>query len=445
MVRSTKYVCQQCDYETSGWLGRCPSCQSWGSLVETVVSEIKNSKIKGKSGKFEIVELAKVKAEGLQRISTGIGELDNILGGGLVLGQTVLLAGEPGIGKSTLLSQVTEKIYPEKIKKTVYYVSGEESANQVKLRAKRLGFSGVGVFVIEETDVDGIIEILKLEAASHLSHLTSLVIIDSIQTLTTSNLTGSAGSIGQVRETANRVVSFCKRENIPVFLVGHVTKEGAIAGPRVLEHMVDTVVWFEGDRSQSLRILRTIKNRFGPTDEVGIFNMGEKGLSTVDNPNLIFTSGIKNVPGQVATVLLEGTRPIVTEIQALVVPTKFPYPKRVVQGVDLRRIEILLAVLTRRAGLPIGGFDVLVNVAGGISIHETGADLAIALSIASAWSDKPVAPTLAAYGEVGLLGEIRAVPQEARRTKEARRLGFRNVITRTSARTIGEVIKKYLR
>lgn len=458
---SSKFVCQQCGYSQTGWAGRCPSCQGWGSLVEIFVSENQKSKtgqtfgFKNQKGQTEaeIIELSKVKEATLARISSGIAELDRVFGGGLIPGQTVLLAGEPGIGKSTILSQVASKIYSKSSKKSVLYISGEESAGQVKLRARRLDIDTSGVFIIEETDVDQVIGLLgnwalgQEEQPNSLraKEPNSLIIIDSVQTLTTSDLTGAAGSIGQVRECALRISDFCKRNSIPLFLVGHVTKEGSIAGPQTLAHMVDTVLWFEGDRSQNLRILRAVKNRFGPTDEIGIFSMGDKGLEPISDPSGIFLSGISNVPGSLPTVVVEGTRPVIVEIQSLVVPTKLPYPKRTVQGVDARRAELLIAVLSGRAGLPLGGFDVFINAVGGINVREPAADLAVVLSVASAFVNKPLPAKTIAFGEVGLLGEIRVVPQEARRIKEARRLGFRNIITRTSARTISEVIRKYLR
>lgn len=433
MRSSTKFVCQQCGYSQVGWAGKCPSCEAWGSLVETTVSEGRKGResSRRKDGKAEIVELSNVKSSVLSRISTGILELDRVLGGGLLPGQVILLAGEPGIGKSTLLLQVADKIQA----KSVFYVAGEESSNQIKFRATRLGIPGAGINVIEETDVDAVIDQLGTSA--------SIIIVDSIQTLTTEDLSGMAGSIGQVRETASRLASFGKSLGIPVFLVGHVTKEGAVAGPQILSHMVDTVLWFEGDRSQALRILRSVKNRFGPTDEAGIFTMEEKGLVAVSDPSSLFTSNVESVPGQVKTVVLEGTRPLALEIQALAVPTKLPYPRRVLQGVDSRRVELILAVLTRRAGLPLGNFDVFVNAAGGVQVKEPAADLAIALALVSSWANKPLPRSLVAFGEVGLLGEIRAVPQEARRVKEARRLGLRVIVSSAVVKTVGEAIKKF--
>lgn len=444
----SKFVCQQCGFAQVGWAGRCPNCQSWGSLVETLYQSklgTGQARSKGKDKKVEVVELIKVKGEGLNRLSSGIGELDRVLGGGIVPGQTVLLAGEPGIGKSTLLSQVAEKLYPKNRTKKVLYISGEESKTQIKLRAKRLAIKAEGIFIIEETDVDGIIsQISQTRLPDGQVSPIDLVIVDSIQTLSTEDLSGWAGSVGQVRECASRLIDVCKKLSTPLFLVGHVTKEGAIAGPRILEHMVDTLLWFEGDRSQPLRILRSVKNRFGPTDEVGIFAMEERGLLPVSNPSQLFLSEIKNVPGSVPTVVLSGTRPVVVEIQALCVPTKLPFPRRTVQGVDNRRVELILAVLTRRLGLELFNFDVFVNAVGGIGIREPAADLAIALALASSFINKPLPPKTLAFGEVGLLGEVRNVPQEAKRIKEARTLGFRNIITGNNVRTLGEAVKKFI-
>lgn len=435
---SVKYVCQQCGYSQVGWAGRCPNCQTWGSLVETIEAIQTTTKRGRKSTQIQPIELFKVKEAGLRRISTGIFECDLVLGGGLVPGQVVLIAGEPGIGKSTLISQIAEKIYSDSKGKNVLYIAGEESTNQIKLRSKRLGLRGINIFILEETDVDQVVEFIGQQP-------NTLILVDSIQTLTTTDLSGTAGSIGQVRESAARLVSISKKLNIPLFLVGHVTKDGAIAGPRVLEHMVDTILWFEGERTRELRILRTIKNRFGPTDEIGIFTMEDRGLVPVKDPEFAFTSGIKNVPGQLWTVILEGTRPIVVEIQALVVPTKLGFPRRVVQGVDQRRVDLLLAVLGRRAGLPLQDFDIFVNAAGGINVREPAADLAIALAIASSWANKSLGDKIAAFGEVGLLGEVRSVPQAKQRTKEASRLGKRLVVSYENTKTIGEAIRKLIR
>ena len=382
----------------------------------------------------EPIKLSSVKsADHSKRLQTRIGELDRVLGGGILPGMATLIAGEPGIGKSTLLLQIAAKI-----KGKVLYVAGEESTTQIANRARRLGIKGSNIEVLEDTNVDSVVE-----QASQMSDF-SLIFVDSIQTMTTSDLSGMAGSIGQVREAAGRLTSFAKQTGIPVFMVGHVTKVGSIAGPRVLEHMVDTVLWFEGDRNDLLRILRAIKNRFGATDEVGVFSMEEKGLHEVRNPSKLFLGEGKGISGSCVTAVLEGTRPMLVELQALVVPTKLAYPKRSASGIDSRRLELIVAVLSRRAGIPLWDFDVFVNVAGGIKVTEPVADLAISLAIASAFYDKPLLPKSAAVGEVGLLGEIREVSQMDNRIKEARRLGFTNAITKREVKTIGQAIKKFI-
>lgn len=436
---SSQFVCQQCGHTETKWLGRCPNCGEWNSLVETITQKAKTKTRRRAEEKIAGIKLVGIKTGELSRTSTGISELNRVLGGGLVSGQTVLLAGEPGIGKSTLLSQTAELIYPKSKKKTVIYVSGEESAQQLKLRTKRLGLTGDGLLLVESTDTDAIVDFLAQEKPQ-------LVVIDSIQTLTTSDLTGLAGSVGQVRESAARLASVCKRAGVPLFLVGHVTKQGQVAGPAVLMHLVDTVLWFEGDRSRSLRILRTFKNRFGATDEVGIFTMEEEGLVQVKNPSSLFLEGRgRKVPGSVPAAILQGLRPVLVEVQGLVVPSKLAYPKRASQGLDPRRVELLIAVLTRRTGLPLYNFDVFVNVAGGIRVREPAADLAICLAIASAWADKPVASGLAAIGEVGLLGEVRQVTRAKERIAEAKRLGFKQVITQESVRSVKQAVKEYIK
>ena len=431
---SSQFVCQQCGSVSPKWMGQCSNCGEWNSFVETIVA----SKPKGGFGKSSrpagqarVVKLSDVKpSEYSRRTSTGIGELDRVLGGGIIPGMVTLLAGEPGIGKSTLLLQIADKL-PGK----VLYVAGEESSLQIASRAQRLKIKG-DIDVLEETDVD--------EALNSIVENPALVIVDSIQTITTSDLAGTAGSVGQVRESSARIVGFAKRTGTPVFIVGHVTKEGSIAGPRVLEHMVDTVLWFEGERSNTLRIVRAVKNRFGPTDEVGVFAMEENGLAEVANPSQLFLSEDKGVPGQVVTSIMEGTRPILAEIEALVVPTKLAFPKRAASGVDPRRLDILIAVLQRRCGLPLWDHDIFVNAAGGLKVSEPAADLAIALAIASSFYDKPLKTGSFASGEVSLLGGIRQVPQLDKRVKEAKRLGYINSITSKEARSLAQAIQRFL-
>ena len=434
----SKFVCQQCGYESVGFLGKCPNCGEWNSLVETTEFDTKKRSGSNKASKgspsVKPILLSSIPSKKTSRTSTKIPELDRVLGGGLVNGQVVLIAGEPGIGKSTLLLEVSEKLG------NVLYVCGEESASQIKVRAERLGIKKTGISLLEDTNVDNVVETISQEDSL------SAIIVDSIQTMYTNDLSGMAGSVGQGRECTFRLLKIAKARNIPLFVVGHVTKEGTVAGPAVLAHIVDTVLWFEGDKTLTLRLLRAVKNRFGPTDEVGIFDMQDKGLiSVTDSEKLFLEKSKKQVPGSVVTSILQGTRPILVEIQALVVPTKMAFPKRVAQGIDSRRLELLLAVLIRRCGLPLYDHDVFVNVAGGIKVVEPGADLAIALAIASAYFDKPISNKTMALGEVGLLGEIREVIAEAKRIKEARRLGFLQIISSKDYHFIGEIIKELLK
>ncbi len=421
-IRSS-YVCQQCGYVQSQWSGKCPECDTWNSLVETV-AEIANRKSQI-ANKSKIYQLSDIKIDEKKRIKTGIEELDSVMGGGLVAGMVVLIAGEPGIGKSTLLTQIGNGSL---------YVCGEESASQVALRAKRLSLKGE-MDLLESTDVDEIVN--KMDGAK-------FVIVDSVQTLTTSDLTGTAGSVGQVRECAARLTMAAKRLNIPLFMVGHVTKEGNIAGPMVLMHVVDTVLWFEGERGQTLRLIRAVKNRFGPTDEVGVFEMKEAGLVGVSNPSeLMLEERVKNVPGSVVSVVLEGSRPMLIEIQALVVSSQLAIPRRVGTGLDMARLQMLIAVLMKRAGLQLGSEDIFVNVTGGIRLADRGIDLAVCLAVASSFLNKSLAGDIAAVGEVGLLGEVRKVTGLERRVKEAKKLGYR-VASAESGKSVSAAIKKLL-
>lgn len=436
MRSRSNYVCQQCGYSQTGWAGKCPECGSWGSLVETFV-EGKRQVVKGKRREItKPVLLSSIPSKLTSRISTKISELDRVLGDGLVPGQVILIAGEPGIGKSTLLLQLADKL------SNTLYVCGEESANQIAIRAARLGIRNKSIQLIEDTNVDTVINtIYSLKGGA-----TKAVMVDSIQTMATSDLSGLAGSVGQVRESAFRLLKAAKEKNIPLFLVGHVTKLGTVAGPAVLIHIVDTVLWFEGDKSLTLRLLRSVKNRFGPTDEVGIFEMEDKGLMPVSSYEKIFLSkSPKAVAGSVITSALQGTRPLLVEIQSLVVSSRLPFPKRVAQGVDSKRLELLLAVLIRRCGLPLYEFDVFVNVAGGIKVTEPASDLAICLAIASSFFDKVLPKGALALGEVGLLGEVREVVAQEKRIKEGRRLGQDRPITHMQAKFVTDAIKRYLR
>ena len=436
---ATRFICQQCGEDFPKWSGQCPNCGEWNSLVET---QLQKSRTGSKAAQLasQPIKLSSIKkSDHSKRISTKNSELDRVLGGGLVPGMVTLVAGEPGIGKSTLLLQIAGGLQPTagKEKAVVCYVAGEESALQLATRAARLGIKTENISVLENTNVDEVIGQISIIGPI------SLIIIDSIQSLTTQDLTGTAGSIGQVRECAARLTIFAKNKGIPAFIVGQVNKEGAIAGPRVLEHMVDTVLWFEGERREFLRIVRAVKNRFGSTEEVAVFSMEEQGLKEIANPSKMFLGSLI-APGSVPTVLLEGSRPIIVEIQALVVPTKLPFPKRQAQGIDQRRLELIVAVLTRRASLPLYEFDIFVNVAGGLKISDPSADLAVSLAISSAFYNKPCLKNAVAQGEVGLLGEIRESSQEERRIKEAKRLGFSFAITNKQAKTVSEAIKKYI-
>lgn len=428
----SQFVCQQCGYAQSQWAGKCPNCDTWNSLVETVEqAAIGKSRTPSKA---QVFKLQDIKVEEGKRMKTGEAELDSVLGGGLVAGMVVLVAGEPGIGKSTLMTQVALK------SGKMLYVCGEESASQVALRVVRLGGvkgQGKEILFLEGTDADGV--------AAQVSEVKpELVVVDSIQAMTTTDLTGVAGSVGQVRECAQRLAEVVKRLGIPMFLVGHVTKEGSIAGPRVLEHLVDTVLWFEGERSQTLRLVRAVKNRFGPTDEVGVFEMTDKGLAGISDPSrVLLAERVKNVPGSVVSVVLEGKRPILVEIQALVVPSQLATPRRVAMGVDFARLQMLLAVLIKRAGLHLEGTDVFVNVTGGIRLADRGIDLAICLAISSSFLNKALAADVAAVGEVGLLGEVRKVANLDRRVREAKKLGYR-VASAESGRDVGAAIKKLI-
>lgn len=433
------YVCQQCGYSQVGWAGKCPNCESWGTLVETRLGEKSEKKKKGEVKASKPKSLQSIPKKDTSRTSTKISELNRVLGGGLVPGQVALLAGDPGIGKSTLLLQVADKLATKTM--STLYVSGEESAQQIKVRGDRMDISHKNIKIMEETSVEAVIE--TVEDLIEDGDKPRMVVIDSIQTMATEDLTGMAGSVGQVRECASRFIKIAKRHSIPLFMVGHVTKEGTVAGPAVLSHLVDTVLWFEGDQNMALRILRAVKNRFGATDEVGIFEMEDNGLNPVGSPEKLFLSKKEqNVPGSVVSSMMQGTRPILIEIQSLVVPTKLAYPKRVVQGFDSKRLELLLAVLQKRAGLPLYEYDVFVNVAGGISVKEPAVDLAICLSIASSYFDKPLDSKTVVVGEVGLLGEIRDVVAQDKRLKEAKRLGYKDAISNSKVRYIRKAIKK---
>ena len=415
------YVCSECGYETSKWMGKCPSCNSWSTLEEDVRTEVASSRSVSamKFDRAEAKTLSEISANDEVRIKTDMRELDRVLGGGIVKGSVVLLSGDPGIGKSTILLQVCRALQN---KMQVLYVSGEESATQIKMRAERLGVSGENVKIMTSTDVQAICEYVNATKPD-------IVMIDSIQTMTIRELPSSAGSIVQVRESTNLLLRTGKTLEIPIFIVGHVNKGGDIAGPKVMEHIVDTVLYFEGERNQSYRILRAMKNRFGSTNEIGVFEMQDIGLREVENPSAHLLSGrLFDVSGTCITCVIEGTRPILSEVQALVTTTGFGNPRRVATGFDYNRLSLILAVLEKRMGLYFSNLDAYLNIVGGMRIDEPAADLAVALSLVSGMRDKPIDEKTVAFGEIGLSGEVRMVSRAAFRVNEAARLGFTKCI-----------------
>jgi DNA repair protein RadA/Sms len=427
MANTLIYVCQQCGKTMSKWQGKCDSCGAWNSLVEEVARGKSSERIVN-SAAATPVSLKDISRSKLTRIITGHLEVDNVLGGGIVPGSLILLGGEPGIGKSTLLLQISAKV------SDTLYISGEESLEQISHRADRLKI-GANIDILQETDLGVII-------ATVMQRKPQLVIIDSIQTTIDPDLPGVPGSIVQVRGAAQKFQSLAKNNGIAIILVGHVTKEGTIAGPRTLEHIVDVVLSFEGDAFQSSRILRGVKNRFGATNEVSIFNMSEKGLETVENPSALFLSEHPvAVPGCAVTSIMEGRRPLLVEIQALTVPSGYGYPKRTTVGYDPNRLNIIIAVLQRRVGLKIESTDIYINVVGGIKVQDPGADLAVALAITSAFYNRVINREYILVGEIGLLGEIRPVTKQVDRLKEAKRLGFTKAVL---AKSIGEAISRVL-
>ena len=421
MPRSTTtFVCSECGGESLRWAGQCPHCRAWNTLQEFTVREPARGLRQRPAGAREAVPVpvAEVPEDSAPRLRLAWDELNRVLGGGVVPGSLVLVGGEPGVGKSTLLMHLAQQVAAAG---EVLYVSGEESAQQVRMRASRLGALAERILLLAENDLESIEGAIAARAPS-------LAIVDSIQTVHDPGLEAATGSVTQVREGAARLMRLAKETAIPVFLVGHVTKEGAIAGPRVLEHVVDTVLYLEGDRSQEFRILRATKNRFGSTDEIGIFSMGERGLEEVPDPSAALLSGTAAVPGSVVLPTIEGTRPLLVEVQSLVTPTPFGLPRRSATGFELNRLHMIVAVLERRAGLALGGADVFVNVAGGVRVVEPAADLALALSLAGNLRDVSLGDGVVVVGELGLGGEVRRVGQLERRLAEAARRGFRHAI-----------------
>jgi DNA repair protein RadA/Sms len=419
------FVCQECGKESAKWLGRCPECQQWNSFVEMTIRA--EPALSRPSGPWEPPrQLSEVEVESAERRPLPIAEFNRVMGGGIVAGSLTLISGDPGIGKSTLLLQAAASVAGTTNR--VVYVTGEETAHQIKLRARRLGLNGEGLYVMAETDLARVLDEVEKTGPG-------LLVVDSIQTVFTPGMASAAGSVAQVRECTMRLMQFAKTSGVPVFISGHVTKEGAIAGPRVLEHIVDVVLYLEGEPFSAYRLLRCVKNRFGSTNEVGVFEMKEQGLVEVENPSLAFLSqrGTETV-GSAVVPVIEGSRPLLVEIQALTTLNAFGQPRRTANGVDFNRLLMIAAVLTKRVGLKLAQQDILVNVTGGLKIAEPAADLATALAIASSYRDAEVRSHLATIGEVGLSGELRAINQMERRLNEAARLGFKQcIIPKTGA------------
>jgi DNA repair protein RadA/Sms len=416
----TVYVCQSCGTQSPRWMGKCPDCGQWNTMVEERVEKPRDVGSARRRDGSEPVLLGDIQTRDEDRFVTGINELDRVLGGGIVAGSVVLIGGDPGIGKSTLVLQMLRQV--SALKGKALYVTGEESPAQIKMRAERLGVKAENLYVLAETSLEEV-----LHAAAGLEP--QVLVVDSVQTVFTSELPSAPGSVGQVREVSGRLMIHAKRSGIPTFLIGHVTKDGAIAGPRVLEHIVDTVLYFEGDRGHAFRILRAVKNRFGSTNEIGVFEMKESGLAEVANPSEIFLAERPaDATGSVVVSSLEGTRPILAELQALVAPSKLAMPRRTCIGVDSNRVSLLLAVLEKRVGMHLMGMDVFLNIVGGLRIDEPAVDLGVIAAVASSFRERPVNAGTVVMGEVGLAGEVRAISQAEARIKDAAKLGFTRCI-----------------
>lgn len=419
---NTIFLCQSCGFESRKWLGKCPECGEWNSLVEERVVTTKKGSAKGGFRLREAKAIAynEIESQDDARVSSGVTEFDRVLGGGIVPGTLVLLGGDPGIGKSTLLLQVAEKLSTTGA--TVLYISGEESERQIKLRGERLRIEADSLLLLPETNLENILrEVERVKP--------SVIIVDSIQTTFSSEIESAPGSISQIREVAAQFLLLAKTRSIPVFLIGHVTKEGSIAGPRALEHIVDTVLYFEGERHHNHRIVRATKNRFGAANEVGVFEMTSTGLTPVANPSRMFLAERPaDAAGSVVTACVEGTRPMLVEIQALVSSSKYGTGRRMTQGVDQNRVALMIAMLEKRAGLQLLGDDVFVNIAGGLEVDEPAVDLGLVTAIASSFRNQPIDPHTAVFGEVGLTGEVRGASQASVRAREAQALGFKKIV-----------------
>ncbi len=414
------FFCKECGYESSKWQGQCPGCHAWNTFVEETVKVGAKNTAKLQKDAVSPMGILEVTTAEESRISTGMRELDRVLGGGIVKGSLVLVGGDPGIGKSTILLQMCRNLVHENV--DVLYVSGEESLSQIKMRAERIGVFEKNMLLLCDNDMDNIEVVIK-------KNTPRVVIIDSIQTMVVDEVGSAPGTVTQVREVTARLMQIAKQYGIAIFIVGHVTKEGNVAGPRTLEHMVDSVLYFEGDRNHGFRILRGVKNRFGSTNEIGVFTMTEKGLDEVDNPSQALLNGRpQNVSGSVVVSSLEGTRPILVELQALVCQTNFNMPRRTAVGVDYNRVNLILAVMEKRVGMNLWGYDVYVNIAGGMKINDTAVDLGVAFSVASSMNNKAVPGDAMIIGEIGLAGEIRGVTNVMQRVKEADKMGFATCI-----------------
>lgn len=430
--KKSVFFCQNCGHEESKWLGQCPMCKEWNTFVEEKVVQTKGVTAK-QARDAEVVTLSSVKTDSEDRIKTKIEELDRVLGGGIVPGSLILVGGDPGIGKSTLLLQVCQKLAAEK--KHVLYISGEESLKQIKLRAQRMGEFTDELYLLCETNLEIIRSVIEQKRPD-------VVIIDSIQTMYSEDVGSAPGSVSQVREATNVYMQLAKGLGISIFIVGHVTKEGTVAGPKVLEHMVDTVLYFEGDRHASYRILRGVKNRFGSTNEIGVFEMRQTGLVEVENPSEFMLNGKpENASGSVVACSMEGTRPILIEIQALVCQSNFGMPRRTAAGTDYNRVNLLMAVLEKRLSMPLSNYDAYVNIAGGIKMNEPAIDLGIVMALASSYKNRPIDEKTIVFGEVGLSGEVRAVSMPEQRVAEAKKLGFETCIIPEVSRDMVKDIK----
>ncbi|MDO4772601.1 MAG: DNA repair protein RadA [Bacillota bacterium] len=420
----THFICQNCGMMHASWLGKCSGCNEWGTLVEELIQEAKTLSRELPAGAAEPIPISEVKYEDYDRLSSGFKELDLVLGGGIVDGALTLVGGDPGIGKSTLLLQLASNVSKQR---KVLYASGEESLSQIKLRAERIGIGDSNISLLAENEINRVLHTVKKEGYE-------VLIVDSIQTMFDENISSAQGSVSQVREITSRLMRLAKSENIVVFIIGHVTKSGSIAGPKVLEHMVDTVLYFEGEKNNLYKIIRAVKNRFGSTNELGIFEMKQNGLVGVANPSEIFISHrTENEAGSVITASVEGSRPLLIEVQALCSVTSFPSPRRIALGMDYNRLNILLAVMEKKLGINMNSFDVYVNLVGGVTVNEPAIDLAVISAIISSYRNKPVKQDLLLFGELGLAGEIRPVSNTEKRMKEAVNLGFKTLIVPKSA------------